>query len=49
MAEAFERERASVTEITSRLETALAPDGWTFYFRMGSHESDVWVAELERR
>ena len=26
-----------------------ATDGQTFYFTMGSHESDVWVAELERR
>ncbi len=26
-----------------------ATDGRTFYFTMGSHESDVWVAELERR
>ena len=38
-----------MTEITSRLKTALAMDGRTFYFTMGSHESDVWVAELERR
>jgi len=26
-----------------------ATDGLTFYLTMGSHESDVWVADLERR
>ncbi len=26
-----------------------ATDGRTFYFTLGSHESDVWVMELERR
>jgi len=26
-----------------------ATDGRTFYFTMGLHERDVWVAELERR
>ena len=27
----------------------LATDGRTFYFTMGAHESDIWVAELEQR
>jgi hypothetical protein len=26
-----------------------ATDGRTFYFTIGSNESDVWVMELERR